>query len=125
MKQEQINLIRKISDKIIALSEKTGTYNKFMTPIEGARYPYELRSAIIRMVKTHYKDGESEPFIRSKDYVEYLFPDGQNWYEVRDFLLICLYEKLHDLRVEPGRISDEAIPEIEETESSSIESFNP
>lgn len=124
VKQEQIDLIQKISDKIIKLSENAKDYKKFITPIEGAKYGHQLRSAIIRMVKEHYKNGEPEPFVRFKDYVEYLFPDGQSWYEVRDFLLISLYEKLHELRIEPDKISDEAIADVEETGDRSIDDFN-
>lgn len=124
VRQEQIDLIQRISDRIIALSQKVGDYKKFITPIEGAKYGHQLRSALLRMVKAHYKNGEPEPFVRFKDYVDYLFPDGQSWYEVRDFLLICLYEKLHDLRVEPGQISDETISEIQDAANHSIESFN-
>jgi len=124
VRQEQIDLIQRISDRIIALSQKAGDYKKFITPIEGAKYGHQLRSALLRMVKAHYKNGEPEPFVRFKDYVDYLFPDGQSWYEVRDFLLICLYEKLHDLRVEPGQISDETISEIQDAANHSIESFN-
>ncbi len=124
MKQEQINLIEKISEKIIILSENAKNYKKYITPIEGAKYSHQLRNAIIRMVKEHYKNGEREPFIRFNDYVEYLFPDGQSWYEVRDFLLICLYEKLHELRIEPDKISDEAIADVEETGDRSIDDFN-
>ena len=124
MKQEQIDLIRKISEKIIVLSQNEGDFKKFITPIEGARYSHQLRGAIIRMVKAHYKNGEPEPFVRFKDYVEYLFPDGQSWYEVRDFLLICLYEKLHELRIEPDKISDDVIHDVEEVNGNSINSFN-
>lgn len=124
MRQEQIDLIQKISDKIIALCQKEGNFKKFITPIEGARYAYELRAVILRLVKIHYKDGEPEPFIRLKDYVEYLFPDGQSWYEVRDFLLISLYEKLHDLRIEPTQVSDEEISDIADAKSDSINAFN-
>jgi len=124
MKQEQINLIEKIAEKIIILSENEKNYKKYITPIEGAKYSHQLRNAIIRMVKEHYKNGEQEPFIRFNDYVEYLFPDGQSWYEVRDFLLICLYEKLHELRIEPDKISDEAIADVEETCNHSIDDFN-
>lgn len=124
MKQEQIDLIRKISEKIISLSQNEGDFKKFITPIEGARYSHQLRSAIIRMVKAHYKNGEPEPFVRFKDYVEYLFPDGQSWYEVRDFLLICLYEQLHELRIEPDKVSDDAIQDIEDVEHHSIDDFN-
>lgn len=124
MRQEQIGLIQKISDKIIELCQKEGNFKKFITPIEGTRYAYELRAAIIRLVKIHYKDGAPEPFIRLKDYVEYLFPDGQSWYEVRDFLLISLYEKLHDLRIDPTQVSDEEISDIMDKETNSIEAFN-
>jgi CRISPR-associated protein Cst1 len=76
------------------------------------------------MVKEHYKNGEPEPFVRFNDYVEYLFPDGQSWYDVRDFLLISLYEKLHKLRIEPDKIPDEAIADVEETGNRSIDDFN-
>lgn len=124
MKQEQIDLIQKISDKIISLSENAKDYKKYITNIEGARYGYQLRGAIIKMVKDHYKNGKQEPFVRFNDYVEYLFPDGQSWYEVRDFLLISLYEKLHQLRIEPDKISDEEIQDIEEIDKNSIEVFN-
>ena len=124
VRQEQIDLIQRISDRIIALSQKAGDYKKFITPIEGAKYGHQLRGALLRMVKAHYKNGEPEPFVRLKDYVDYLFPDGQSWYEVRDFLLICLYEKLHDLRVEPSQISDETIHEIQDAANQSSESFN-
>ncbi|MDL2122713.1 MAG: type I-B CRISPR-associated protein Cas8b1/Cst1 [Deltaproteobacteria bacterium] len=124
MKQEQIDLIKKISEKIITLAENAKNYKKFITPIEGAKYGHQLRGAIIRMVKEHYKNGEQEPFVRFNDYVEYLFPDGQSWYEVRDFLLISLYDKLHQLRIEPDKISDDEIPDIEEINRSSIEVFN-
>ena len=124
MRQEQIDLIQKISDKIVTLCQKEGNFKKFITPIERARYAYQLRGTILRLIKIHYKDGEPEPFVRLKDYVEYLFPDGQSWYEVRDFLLISLYEKLHDLRIDPTQVSDEEISDIMDKETNSIEAFN-
>lgn len=124
MRDEQIEFIQQISDKIIALSEKAGSFKKFLTPLEGARRAYELRAAIIRMAKTHFKNGKPEPFVRLKDYVEYLFPDSQNWYEVRDLLLICLYEKLHDKRVQPSDISDETVAHAADTEGRSLEKLN-
>lgn len=124
MRHEQIELIRTIAGKIIALAESDGDYKKYITPIEGARYAYQLRSAILRMVKAQYKAGQAEPFVRLTDYVEYLFPDGQSWYEVRDLMLICLYEKLHDLQIQPEEISDEVIPDIEEVGEMSLEEIN-
>jgi CRISPR-associated protein Cst1 len=123
MRQEQINTIMSISEKIISLAQKTGgDYKHYLTPIEGARYAFQLRGALIRMAKAYLKNKGEEPFIRFNDYVEYLFPDGQSWYEVRDLLLICLYEKLHELSIDPGNLSDQPVAEVEETETTSIES---
>lgn len=124
MRQEQIDLIRNISDRILALGQHDGDFKKVITPIEGARYAYQLRTAILRMAKAHYKKGEPDPFVRLQDYVDYLFPDGQSWYEVRDLMLICLYEKLHELRIAPAEVSDEEIPEIEDGEQVSLNALN-
>lgn len=124
MRQEQISLIRDISDKILALAQREGDYKKVVTPIEGAKYAYQLRTAILRMAKAHCKNGEPEPFVRLQDYIEYLFPDGQSWYEVRDLMLICLYEKLHELRIAPAEVSDEEISEIEDGEQVSLNALN-
>ncbi|CAN2040602.1 CRISPR-associated protein Cst1 [Candidatus Magnetomoraceae bacterium gMMP-15] len=124
MSPEQIELIQNIADKIITLSKKAGNYNKYIAEIEGSKRSYELRGKIVRMAKAYYKNEESEPFVRCKDYVEYLFADGQSWYETRDLLLICLYEKLHDLRVDPNEISENDPSEIDKQEPSSAEDFN-
>jgi hypothetical protein len=39
-------------------------------------------------------------------------------------MLICLYERLHDLRVEPDQITDDDIPDIVESEDYPINRFN-
>ncbi|GBC60648.1 type I-B CRISPR-associated protein Cas8b1/Cst1 [Desulfonema ishimotonii] len=107
MQKEQIELIRKLAGKIIELCEKeNGNYKRYLQPI-NAKNAHTLRMAILRMVRRNYESGAEEPFITSEEYIEYLFPDGQRWYEVRDFLLICLYEKLHELRIEPEKVFDE------------------
>ncbi len=122
MRQEQIDLIRSIADKIIRLAQEDGeNFKKFITPIEGAKYASQLRLEILRCVKTHYIKGETEPFVRLNDYVDYLFPDGQYWSEVRDLLLICLYEKLHELRIEPSQVSD---GDIAAPEADGVDIFN-
>lgn len=96
MKEEQIQLIRKITDVIFSLSKKENDYKKFIRPIEGANKSYKLRSHLVRLNKLNFNNGEKEPMLRLNDYVNYLFPDGQFWSEVRDLLLICIYERFHD-----------------------------
>ena len=106
MKEEQINLIKKITDVIIDLSLKNGTIKKYIFMIEGAGKAYQLRGAILKIVKDNYRSGAPEPVITLHDYVSYLFPDGQYWGEVRDLMLIYLYERLHDLDVNREEIAE-------------------
>jgi CRISPR-associated protein Cst1 len=104
MNQERIDAIRRLSDQIVALCQKEGSFKKRLAGIEYAKYSYKLREAIIKMAKVHYESKEEKPFVPSDEYIEYLFPDGQGWSETRDFLLICLYEKIHELKISPEEL---------------------
>ncbi len=96
MRQEQIDLIKKVANVVFDLAQKEHTYKKYLVMLEGAGKAYQLRSVLLRIIKENYKSGAAEPVIRLQDYVDYLFPDGQFWGEVRDLMLIYLYERLHD-----------------------------
>ena len=52
--------------------------------------------------------------MRLDEYISYLFPDGSYWGEVRDMLLIYIYEKLHDLNIREEEIPENDIAETEE-----------
>ena len=114
MKEEQITLIKSISDVIIKLGTKNDNIKKYMVMIEGAGKAYQLRAALLKVVKDNYRSGETAPVLTLEDYVTYLFPDGQYWGEVRDLMLIYLYERLHDLNVDREKLSDDEIEETEE-----------
>jgi CRISPR-associated protein Cst1 len=96
MRQEQIDLIKKVANVVFDLAQKENNYKKYVVMLEGAGKAYQLRSVLLKIIKENYKNGASEPVIRLQDYVDYLFPDGQFWGEVRDLMLIYLYERLHD-----------------------------
>ena len=34
-----------------------------------------------------------------EDYTNYLFPDGNSWQEIRDMLIIAIYQKMHELNL--------------------------
>jgi CRISPR-associated protein Cst1 len=121
MRQERINSIKELADKIIEICQKNNDFKKYLTPIEGARRPYELRTAIVKMAKKCCRDEENEPLVRFNDFVEHLFPDGNSWTETRDFLLIRLYEKIHELNIDSELISDN---DISEPETDNIELIN-
>ncbi len=96
MTKEQVGLIARISDVIFELSKKEKNFKKYLFMLESAGKAYQLRGALIKIIKANFQNGAEQPVIRMKDYVEYLFPDGQYWGEIRDLLLIHLYEKYCD-----------------------------
>lgn len=84
------------------------TINRLTTARRGS----EVRLFFVGLQRRNYDSNKdaTEPLLRLNDYVQYLFPDGTSWREIRDLLLIALYEQLHDNN---RRIELDA--EIEET----------
>ncbi len=119
MTKEQIGAIARIADVIFELSRKENNYKKYLLMLESAGKAFQLRGALLKIVKANFQSGAKEPLIRMNDYVNYLFPDGQYWGEVRDLLLIHLYEKLHD-----EGVNREEIPDIEVVEAIENEATN-
>jgi CRISPR-associated protein Cst1 len=120
MSPEQMELIKKLGKSIIEIARKEGNFKKYLTKIEGAGKAYQLRSVLISLVKKNYAAGEERPLITLGDYVEYLFPDGQYWGEVRDLLLIYLYELLHEENVKGIEVEEIPLEETDEKELSEI-----
>ncbi len=111
MTKEQVELIARISDVVFELSKKENNFKKYLFMLESAGKAYELRGALLRIIKANFQNGADEPVIRMKDYVNYLFPDGQYWGEIRDLLLIHLYEKYHDEGVNRSEIPEGEVEE--------------
>lgn len=120
MDKKQIEMIGRISDVIFELSRKENNFKKYLVMLERAGKAYQLRSALIRIIKANFRNGAKEPLIRLEDYVTYLFPDGQYWGEIRDLLLIHLYEKFHD-----EGVNRDTIPEVDvvEAEDDAVNEF--
>ncbi len=106
MKKEQVDLIKKIAQVIFNIGQKKQNLSKYLYMIEGAGKAYQLRLALIKIIKDNYLAGGEQPVIRLDEYVNYLFPDGQFWGEVRDLMLIYLYEKMHDEKIDVKEIPD-------------------
>jgi CRISPR-associated protein Cst1 len=73
--------------------------------VELSKYKkaYELRRFFLRdVVFPNYAAGNKEPIITIEDMIYYLFPDDVSWTEVRDLLLVAIYQELHkrDIRIE-------------------------
>ncbi len=73
---------------------------------------------MLRLNTDNYLKDGAAPLITVEDYVEYLFPDGGNWTEIRDVLLIATYQKLHEIHmavdIEPIEEETEILTENEQ-----------
>jgi CRISPR-associated protein Cst1 len=115
MKKEQVTLIKKIADVVYEIAQNEGNLKKYLTMFEGASKAYQLRHTLLKFIKKNYLRGNKEPVCRLDEYVDYLFPDGQYWGEIRDMLIIYLYERMHDNNIKIEVDEDEL--EITETEN--------
>ena len=109
MKKERIDAVLLLADRIceIIRAEKAP---KLLYPIESARVVYEFRAGLLKLFKKNMQLGNEEPLFTTEDYLYKLLPDGEPWSDVRDLLLIRIYEKLHDeLRTQPEAVSEESI----------------
>lgn len=113
MEKKTIDKIRQIADFIV-INRDTGFITKSIKRLNGEKTAHGLRQFIVKLNSENYqKDGE-QPLVTVQDYADYLFPDGGNWREVRDVLLIAIYEKLHEanIAVEVPVLEDETELEI-------------
>ncbi len=117
MDQKSIQLLKKIADTIIELGTKNHTIKRYLVMIEGAGKAHQLRTALLKVIKDHLKSGATNPMITLDDYIAYLFPDGRYWGEVRDLLLIYLYEKLYTQNIDKQILTDIEAVETDENDT--------
>ena len=98
MKKETINKIMELADFIINDRSETDI-KKLITQLDGTSKAFELRRFLMKLVAENYIKGNEKPIISVKDYTDYLFSDGGNAGEIRDVLLIAIYQKMHELNL--------------------------
>ncbi len=103
MKKETINKIKELAAFLVR-EEDSDKIKKRIKALDGAKNASGLRRFIIKdVVAANYVTGNENAIVTVDDYVNYLFPDGSYWAEIRDLLLIAIYQKLHEC----GLISEE------------------
>lgn len=113
MEKQTVEKIKQIADFVI--NNRPDDYiQKCIKRLNGEKYAQGLRQFFLKLVSENYNNEAEAPLITVQDYVEYLFPDGGNWREIRDVLLIAIYEKLHEL----NKLVE--IPEFEDEETETI-----
>lgn len=98
MDKRTLAKIKELADFIIAESSDD-EITKSITNINRQKSSNELRRYLLKLVSDYNKKHSEnpKPLITVEDYADYLFPDGTYWNEIRDLLLIAIYQKLHEL----------------------------
>jgi CRISPR-associated protein Cst1 len=96
MDNKTLDKIEALADYVIAdeskLKKRIGTLNR-------AEKVTDIRRFILGLVKENHSKQNDEALITIKEYVNYLFPDGTSAKEIRDLLLIALYQKMHENKI--------------------------
>lgn len=100
MDKRTLSKILELAEFIIADSSDD-EIKKAITHINGQRSGSALRRYFISLNAEFYKKhgNKNKPLISVEDYAEYLFPDGTYWSEIRDLLLIAIYQRLHEMNI--------------------------
>lgn len=98
MEKQTLEKIKKLAD-FITVERSDGDILKDVTRLNGCKNPNDVRQLLLRLVKRNYDSGAKDPLLTVEDYAYYLFPDGVGWREVRDVLLIAVYQKMHELNL--------------------------
>ena len=120
MKQETIEKIKEMTDFIFdANKDNPHGIVKAIKKLNGVKNGYLLRRFVIRDIVAKFYEAEQEKetaIITVEEYAEYLFPDSGSWSEMRDVLLIAIYQRLHEENMKVELPSDDNEDEQVENE---------
>ncbi|HOD62091.1 MAG: hypothetical protein KBG17_09480 [Paludibacteraceae bacterium] len=108
MKEETIAKIKELATFLVR-DKDASKIKRRINALDGAKNAAGLRRFILKdVVAANYMEGNNKTIVSIEDYVNYLFPDGSYWAEIRDLLLIAIYQELH----ERALISEELVTEL-------------
>jgi CRISPR-associated protein Cst1 len=113
MKKETINKIKELAAFLVR-EEDTEKIKKRIKALDGVKNASALRRFLLKdVVAANYAGGNDNPIISLDDYLNYLFPDGSYWAEIRDLLLIAIYQELHERNLISEDLKIELESEVE------------
>lgn len=106
MEQTRLEKIKQVGDLIAESIRESGT-DKRLSRLEKAKKGETCRTALLYIIRDRIKQGAQDPLFSLDDYMEYLFPKNDDYYETlwketRDLLLFRVYERLHNWLQEKG-----------------------
>ena len=114
MKKETINKIKELAAFLVR-EEDADKIKKRIKALDGAKNASALRRFILKdVVAANYVAMNDNPIVTVDDYVNYLFPDGSYWAEIRDILLIAIYQELHERNLISEELKIELESDVEE-----------
>jgi CRISPR-associated protein Cst1 len=114
MKKETIIKIKELAAFLVR-EEDADKIKKRIKALDGAKNASSLRRFILKdVVAANYVAMNENPIVTVDDYVNYLFPDGSYWAEIRDILLIAIYQQLHERDLISEELKIELESEVEE-----------
>lgn len=114
MKKETIIKIKELATFLVR-EEDADKIKKRIKTLDGAKNASALRRFILKdVVAANYVAMNENPIVTVNDYVNYLFPDGSYWAEIRDILLIAIYQELHERNLISEELKVELNSEVEE-----------
>ena len=111
MDKRTLQKIKDVAGFIVSRDEDN--IKKAILRLNRAKYVQEVRQYLLKLINDNYKANPATPLIRLDD-VEYLFPETVSWREIRDLLLIAIYEKLHDNHmIVPTELDEQEVEPLE------------
>jgi CRISPR-associated protein Cst1 len=95
MDKRTLQKIKELADFI--MQQDKDFIKKSIRQLNSMKSSFSIRQFLLNLIAKNHKDG-NEILITLEEYVEYLFPDGASWREIRDLLLIAIYQKLHETK---------------------------
>jgi len=116
MNKQRIEKIKKLADRIAECIEKSGDKNR-VNALQSAKDLVSFRNQLRLIFRDWQKQGQAEPLITFDEYIEIVIPgDYAGWTEVRDLIVIRLYEKLHYMLAKSAESNEPEKEDIGEDE---------
>lgn len=116
MNKQRIEKIKKLADRIAECIEKSGDKNR-VNALQSAKDLVSFRNQLRLIFRDWQKQGQADPLITFDDYIEIVIPgDYAGWIEVRDLIVIRLYEKLHYMLAKSAESNEPEKEDIGEDE---------
>ncbi|MEZ4965156.1 MAG: type I-B CRISPR-associated protein Cas8b1/Cst1 [Saprospiraceae bacterium] len=110
MREETLKKIEAIAEFIVSDPNKR---KQRLGSLRSIGNMAAFRRYLLELIRSNVEEKAEKPLISLREYVTYLFPDGAPGMEIRDLLLISVYEKLSEAQAFDDLPEEDEAPETE------------